>query len=87
MLSLDGAISPIANFFIADVGLVVSVDALAGPLVIFSGCEVLKCFSEAIRTNNSGTDVVSVVLENEAAGEVSPGSCHFIIIYNSNVHI
>jgi hypothetical protein len=85
MLSLDGAISPIADFFIADVGLVMSVDTLAGPLVIFGGCEVLECFTEAVRTNNSGTDVISVVLEYEAAGEVSPGGCHFIIIYYSNL--
>jgi len=79
MFSFDSSISLVRVITVVDVRLVISVDTLVGPFVVFFLSEIVKSLGSEPRADHGGGKEVSVVKTYETTGEISPGERHLLI--------
>jgi hypothetical protein len=68
VFSLNSSISLVVMLAVHDVGLVVGVDSLVGPLIVVSGGDVVEALGREPGADHGGGEEVSVVESNETTG-------------------
>ena len=76
-LSLHGTVCLVAWVFVCDVTLVIRVHVLHQPIVIGAIGDLLHHLRSCVPTNYGDCYVVSVIVEDKAPCEISPGCRHF----------